>query len=353
MCWARLLRLGCGVRQVYVVLDMCMWWYSCCCVSGASACGLLTSSLYTLLQPKHMGHIWAACGPHMGTWFATYGAFSTYGEENPSESTTYGQHMGNIWASFSNIWGSFKTYRSFLKHMGPFVKGLCFLFRLDTLHYSGIMFFFSLKSFANHKSGLFPIFLQNKNVCWKFLGEPKTRFIPSNLESHPLKISSWSCHCVSASLYYADDAPTVCGLDLSSLSSTAAAWRARACGSSKCPPPAKIEPGERDVETELELQLSSVFVACRIVTTIDRRWLWPRGRHGGVFFWRLSPWLKAIAKFFKGIWVSRLWSCLGLRRSAALVTDSPTCDDFFTRWVLCFCFEEIETWWVLCCSIAG
>ena len=24
----------------------------------------------------------------------TYGAFSTYGEENPSESTTYGQHMG-------------------------------------------------------------------------------------------------------------------------------------------------------------------------------------------------------------------------------------------------------------------
>ena len=40
-----------------------------------------------------MGHIWAAYGPHMGTWFATYGAFSTYGEEDPSESTTYGQHM--------------------------------------------------------------------------------------------------------------------------------------------------------------------------------------------------------------------------------------------------------------------
>ena len=100
---------------------------------------------------------------------------------------------------------------------------------------------------------------------------------------------------------------------------------------------------------------SSVFVACRIVMTIDRRWLWPRvrGRHGGVFFCRLSPWLKAIAKFFKGIWVSRLWSCLGLRRSAALVTDSPTSDVFFTRWVLCFCFEEIEKWWVFCCSIAG
>ena len=26
----------------------------------------------SLLQPKHMGHIWAAYGPHMGTWFATY-----------------------------------------------------------------------------------------------------------------------------------------------------------------------------------------------------------------------------------------------------------------------------------------
>ena len=37
----------------------------------------------SLLQPKHMGHIWAAYGPHMGTWFATYGAFSTYGEDNP------------------------------------------------------------------------------------------------------------------------------------------------------------------------------------------------------------------------------------------------------------------------------
>ena len=48
-------------------------------------------SEHTPLQPKHIGHIWAA---YYGTWFATYGAFSTYGEENPSESTTYGQHMG-------------------------------------------------------------------------------------------------------------------------------------------------------------------------------------------------------------------------------------------------------------------
>ena len=145
-----------------------------------------------------------------------------------------------------------------------------------------------------------------------------------------------------------------------SLSSAAAAWRARACGSSKCPPrPAKIEPGEphRNLSFKfnfswVQVQVSSLH-ACGIVTTIDRRWLWPRGRHGGVFFCRFSPWLKAIAKFFKGIWVSRLWSCLGLRRSAALVTDSRTCDVFFTRWVLCVCFEEIENWWVLCCSIVG
>ena len=73
-------------------------------------------SRVALLQPKHMGHIWAAYGPHMGTWFAAYGAFSTYGEENPSESTTYGQHMG----LFFKHMGSSETYRSFLKHMEPF-----------------------------------------------------------------------------------------------------------------------------------------------------------------------------------------------------------------------------------------
>ena len=65
---------------------------------------------HPLLQQKHMGHIWAAYGPHMGTWFATYGAFSTYGEENPSESTTYGQHMGFF----------FKHMGYFFKHMGFF-----------------------------------------------------------------------------------------------------------------------------------------------------------------------------------------------------------------------------------------
>ena len=65
--------------------------------------------LLPLLQPKHMGHIWAAYGPPMGIWFATYGSFSTYGEENLSERTTYVQHMG----LFSNMWGSFE-------HIGPF-----------------------------------------------------------------------------------------------------------------------------------------------------------------------------------------------------------------------------------------
>ena len=114
----------------------------------------------------------------------------------------------------------------------------------------------------------------------------------------------------------------------------------------------------RRTTSKLQLQLflmsSSVFVACMphrdddrstvTLTTRETRWC---------LLVQLSPWLKAIAKFFKGIWVSRLWSCLGLRRSAALVTDSPTCDFFFTRWVLCFCFEENETWWVLCCSVAG
>ena len=89
-----------------------------------AACGLPICGPYvahkvwtqSLLQPNHMGHIWAAYGPHMGTWFAAYGAFSTYGEKILQKA----QHIGNIWVSFSNIWGSSETYRSFLKHMGPF-----------------------------------------------------------------------------------------------------------------------------------------------------------------------------------------------------------------------------------------
>ena len=40
--WNECVVLGRCMWQVYVVLDMCMWW---CCVSGASVCGLLTSSL--------------------------------------------------------------------------------------------------------------------------------------------------------------------------------------------------------------------------------------------------------------------------------------------------------------------
>ena len=71
--------------------------------SYAKPCVAFIVDQSTLLQLKHMGHIWAAYGLHMGTLFATYGAFSTYGEENPSESTTYGQLMG-----------------IFFKHMGFF-----------------------------------------------------------------------------------------------------------------------------------------------------------------------------------------------------------------------------------------
>ena len=154
--------------------------------------------------------------------------------------------------------------------------------------------------------------------------------------------------------YHADDAPTVAWTLSGSLSSAAAAWSARACGSSKCPRAARSRRTTSKLELQLFLMSSSVFVACMphrdddrstvTLTTRETRWC---------LLVHLSPWLKAIAKFFKGIWVSRLWSCLGLRRSAALVTDSPTCDFFFTRWVLCFCFEENENWWVLCCSVAG
>ena len=75
----------------------------------------------------HMGHIWGPVLQHMEL-------FQHMGKKILQKA----QHMGNIWVSFSNIWGSFETYRSFLKHMGPFVKGLCFFFRPATLHYSGI-----------------------------------------------------------------------------------------------------------------------------------------------------------------------------------------------------------------------
>ena len=122
----------------------------------------------------HMGCIWATYGDlvcniwsFFNIWgrksFRKHNIWATYG----SLFQTYGvllKHIGPFW----NIWDLSETYGAFLKHMGPFVKGLCFFFRPATLHYSGIWVFFSLKSFANHKSGLFPIFLPKKNVYWKF-----------------------------------------------------------------------------------------------------------------------------------------------------------------------------------------
>ena len=56
-----------------------------------------------------MGHIWGPVLQHMEL-------FQHMGKKILQKA----QHMGNIWVSFSNIWGSFETYRSFLKHMGPF-----------------------------------------------------------------------------------------------------------------------------------------------------------------------------------------------------------------------------------------
>ena len=237
----------------------------------------------------HMGHIWGPVLQHMEL-------FQHMGKKILQKA----QHMGNIWVSFSNIWGSFETYRSFLKHMGPFwnIWGLSwkvFVSFSDLPHciIPVYEFFFFLKSFANHKSGLFPIFLPKKNVCWKFQGEPETCFLPSKLE--PESHSSWSCErdCVSARsyAYYADDAPTVaCGLDL--------VWffelrrgRLKSARMRKFKMSAARKDWSRRTTSKLELQLFlmswwvqvSSLHACRIVTTIDRRWLWPRGRHGGVF----------------------------------------------------------------------
>ena len=97
-------------------------------------------------------------------------------EHNNNKIIQKAQHMDNIWASFSNIWGSFETYRFFLKHMGPFVNDLCFLVRLATLHSSGIIIFFSLKSSANHKSGLFSIFCKGKTSIGSFRESLKPAF---------------------------------------------------------------------------------------------------------------------------------------------------------------------------------
>ena len=131
-------------------------------------------------------------GPHMGCIWATYGDlfcniwsfFNIWGRKS------FRKH--NIWATYGSL---FQTYGVLLKHIGPFwnIWGLSetygafrerSLFLFPTCHIAlfRYMSFFFLKSFANHKSGLFPIFLPKKNVCWKFQGEPETCFLPSKLE---------------------------------------------------------------------------------------------------------------------------------------------------------------------------
>ena len=137
----------------------------------------------------HMGHIWGPVLQHMEL-------FQHMGKKILQKA----QHMGNIWVSFSNIWGCFETYRSFLKHMGLFrnIWGLSetygafrerSLFLFLTCHIASFRYmnFFFLKSFANHKPGLFPIFLTKKNVYWKFQGEPETCFLPVKAGKPPAK----------------------------------------------------------------------------------------------------------------------------------------------------------------------
>ena len=130
----------------------CMW--PICCLTYGNI--WRKTNQHTLLQPKHMGHIWAAYGPHMGTWFATYGAFSTYGEENPSESTTYGQHMGLFFKHMGFFWNIkvlSETYRAFLKHTcGPGLSWKVFVSFSDLPHHAlfrYMSFFFSQKFFQS------------------------------------------------------------------------------------------------------------------------------------------------------------------------------------------------------------
>ena len=133
----RMLLFGAWVRcrKVYVRNCMCAveLWFQCKTLHFKYLSGLTTFSkgvsyiqdkwiplngnkVVTLLQSKPVGHIWGTCGPHMGTRFATYGAFSTYGKENASGSETYGEPIGHF---FFKHMGPFSNILGLLKHMGP------------------------------------------------------------------------------------------------------------------------------------------------------------------------------------------------------------------------------------------
>ena len=85
-----------------------------------------------------MGHIWGTYGPHMGTRFATYGAFFNIWGRYASGSTTYGEPMGHFFkhmGHFANIWGPPETYGASLNAMRPFQLSL-FFFLLFTISLS-------------------------------------------------------------------------------------------------------------------------------------------------------------------------------------------------------------------------
>ena len=187
---------------------------------------------------------------------------------------TYGDLFCNIWSFFNiwwrksfrkhNIWATygslFQTYGVLLKHIGPFwnIWGLSetygafrerssFLFPTCHIALFRYMSFFFLKVLPITNQACSRYFCRRKTSVGSFRESLKPVFYHQSWNRKATaKISSWSCDCVSARsyAYYADDAPTVAWTLSSSLSSAAAAWRARACGSSKCPPPAKIEAGE-------------------------------------------------------------------------------------------------------------
>ena len=206
---------------------------------GAHYCSRNIWATYGL----HMGHIWGPVLQHMEL-------FQHMGKKILQKA----QHMGNIWVSFSNIWGSFETYRSFLKHMGPFwnIWGLSwkvFVSFSDLPHciIPVYEFFFFSKVLPITNQACSRYFCRRKTSVGGFRESLKPVFYHQSWNRKATaKISSWSCDCVSARsyAYYADDAPTVAWTLSGSLSSAAAAWRARACGSSKCPPPTKIGAGE-------------------------------------------------------------------------------------------------------------
>ena len=191
----------------------------------------------------HMGHIWGPGLQHMEL-------FQHMGKKILQKA----QHMGNIWVSLSNIWGSFETYRSFLKHMGPFwnIWGLSwkvFVSFSDLPHCIIPVYEFFFFSQKLRLSQIRPVpdisakenrLLEVSGRAWNLFSTIKGGKPPAKNFKLILRLRFCQLVCI---IRRRRRAPTVAWTLSGSLSSAAAAWRARACGSSKCPPPAKIEPG--------------------------------------------------------------------------------------------------------------